>query len=305
MGQFTVLASGSSGNASLLESEGFYLLLDCGLSPRPLGKRLAAVGCSWQQLNAVLLTHTHTDHWNEATFSFLVPRTALLYCHAEHRQLLRLCSPAFGELEKQDRVREYESTTRFALTPALGCRPIPVRHDGGATFGFRFEGPRDLFGGGWAMGYAADLGTWNADVVDALLDVELLALEFNHDVGLERRSGRSRFLIQRVLGDEGHLSNEQGAALVSEIMTGSSSGRLGQVVQLHLSRQCNNQGLAQAALRTALPDGVAPPAIHTASQEEPSPTFTLGAARPRRKAPRILARQRALHPEQPWLPGLT
>jgi glyoxylase-like metal-dependent hydrolase (beta-lactamase superfamily II) len=59
--RFTVLASGSGGNASLLEADGFGLLLDAGLGPRQLAGRLAAVGASWQQVHAVLLTHTHSD----------------------------------------------------------------------------------------------------------------------------------------------------------------------------------------------------------------------------------------------------
>ena len=89
-----------------------------------------------------------------------------------------------------------------------------MKHDGGPTFGFRFEGTPDLFGKAPALAYTADLGTWDAELADALTDVDLLAVEFNHDEELERRSGRSPHLIARVLGDAGHLSNCQAASLV-------------------------------------------------------------------------------------------
>ena len=80
--RFTVLASGSSGNSSLLEVDGFGLLLDIGLGPRQLASRLITSGRSWQNVQAVLLTHTHGDHWNHPhagraagqTNSALLPR---------------------------------------------------------------------------------------------------------------------------------------------------------------------------------------------------------------------------------------
>ena len=69
--EFTVLASGSSGNASLVRTNGFGLLLDIGLGPRDLAGRLAAIGAAWRNVHAVLLTHTHSDHWNERTLAYL------------------------------------------------------------------------------------------------------------------------------------------------------------------------------------------------------------------------------------------
>src|SRR5262249_58433243 len=105
------------------------------------------------------------------------------------------------------------------------------------------------------------------ELADALADVDLLALEFNHDVGLERSSGRSPYLIARVLGEEGHLSNEQAANLLREVLRRSPPGRLRQLVQLHLSRECNRPHLAPETAQwglTARPHPVVGP---TARQE--------------------------------------
>src|SRR5437899_2448827 len=96
--RFTVLASGSGGNASLLQLDGFGLLLDAGVGPRILQQRLAAAAASWNDVNAVLLTHTHSDHWRDRTLAHLQRRRIPLYCHPGHHEGLQQYSPAFAKL---------------------------------------------------------------------------------------------------------------------------------------------------------------------------------------------------------------
>ena len=101
--QFTVLASGSGGNASLLYADGFGVLLDVGLGPRQLAARLGSVGITWKNIRAVLLTHTHTDHWSETTLAYLLKHKIPLYCHPEHHAILQTYCPAFPDLRaRQD-----------------------------------------------------------------------------------------------------------------------------------------------------------------------------------------------------------
>jgi phosphoribosyl 1,2-cyclic phosphodiesterase len=266
---FTVLGSGSAGNACLLEAEGFGLLVDSGLGPRQLASRLHAVGAAWPQVHAVLLSHTHADHWNERTLAYLQRLRIPLYCHAEHHTDLHDTSPSFHSLHKAGLVRFYEIDVPVPLTPALSCRPFSLRHDGGLTCGFRFEVPD---GRRPALAYATDLGSWHADLARLLADVDVLALEFNHDEALERSSGRSPRLIARVLGDHGHLSNDQAAELVRHCLDLSEPGRLRHLVQMHLSRQCNRPTLARQAL-AGLPEEIA---VHTARQDQPGPRLTFG-----------------------------
>jgi phosphoribosyl 1,2-cyclic phosphodiesterase len=306
--RFTVLASGSAGNACLVEADGFGVLLDAGLGPRQLAARLAAIGRSWSDVRAVLLTHTHSDHWKDRTLAHLSRRGTPLYCHPEHHLVLLTYSPGFAELRDAGLVRSFEPHDELELAPGLRCRPFPVRHDGGATFGFRLEGGGPhLLGRGTAVGYAADLGSWGAEVVEVLADVELLAVEFNHDVALERASGRMPRLIARVLGDDGHLSNEQGAELVRAALGRSAAGRLRHLVQLHLSRDCNRPALAQAAAHPTLVELAPTAELHTAEQDVPGATLHLGGAAadaPRR--PHRLPRVPRPSPSgwtQRWLPG--
>jgi phosphoribosyl 1,2-cyclic phosphodiesterase len=278
--RFTVLASGSAGNASLLQADGFVLLLDAGLGPRKLASRLAAVGTSWSQIRAVLLTHTHADHWKDKTLVELSRRRIPLYCHADHHDTLLTYGAGFATLAGEKLVRGYDAGEEFAVAPGFRCRPLPLRHDGGATFGFRFEVSSDLFDPPAALGYVADLGSWDGELARALADVDVLALEFNHDVELECASGRSPYLIARVLGEDGHLSNAQAVALLREIMRLSEPGRLRQVVQLHLSRQCNRPELAAKEARTALGDSTPSVQLYTAGQDEPGPTLILRKTQP-------------------------
>jgi phosphoribosyl 1,2-cyclic phosphodiesterase len=305
--RFTVLASGSSGNASLVEADGFGLLIDVGLGPRQLASRLAAAGSSWPAVQAVLLTHTHSDHWKVRTLAHLCRHRIPLYCHPDSHSDLQGFSPAFVELAEAGLIRSFESGEEFIVAQGLRCRPLPLRHDSGATFGFRIEGPRDLFGQGAAVGYAADLGCWDEALADALADVDLLAIEFNHDRAMELASGRSPRLIGRVLGDEGHLSNTQGAALVRAVLGRSEVGRIRHLVQLHLSRHCNRPSLAREAAKAILDDFTFRVELHTARQDEPGTTLHLGAApdagkRGRRLASRATSRRRAVF--QQALPGI-
>src|SRR4051794_10508105 len=100
--RFCVLASGSSGNASLLRAGAFGVLLDIGLGPRTLARRFSEAGSSWEHVHAAVLTHIHGDHWNENTLAFLRRRQIPLYCHREHASALKFDSPAFAELLEDD-----------------------------------------------------------------------------------------------------------------------------------------------------------------------------------------------------------
>jgi ribonuclease BN (tRNA processing enzyme) len=276
--RFTVLASGSAGNSNLIEVDGFGLLLDIGLGPRQLASRLITSGRSWQNVQAVLLTHTHGDHWNFRTLAALLAKRIPLYCHDEHRSAIEAnCPPGlFSALVGAGLARTYRDGEELVFAGALECLPLAVRHDSGATFGFRITGRADLFGAVWSLGYAADLGSWDARLAEALSGVDILALEFNHDVAMQRSSGRHPMLIARVLGDEGHLSNAQAAELLRQTLINNSERRPRQIVQLHLSRQCNHPRLAAYAAQAVLDElGLAIP-IHTATQHNPSPAFACG-----------------------------
>jgi hypothetical protein len=141
------------------------------------------------------------------------------------------------------------------------------------------------------------------ELVERLRDVDVLAVEFNHDVVMERRSGRPRSLIKRVLSAHGHLSNEQAAALVGAVARRSERGRLRHLVQLHLSRDCNRPSVARAAVQGLMSEhGFT---VYTARQDRPGPRLRLGAGTAARRTPSRVPRAvtRSQYEMQRFLPG--
>lgn len=264
-----VLASGSSGNACLLKVDGFGLLIDLGLGPRKLVTQMKRANLGWPDIQAAILTHTHADHWNDRTLGRLSKMAISFYCHREHQSRLSRYGTGFLQLKEAGLLRYYADDSPMRITDDLDCRPIPVRHDSGAAFGFRFERSESLFAPAWAMGFASDLGTWDERVAESFANVDMLALEFNHDEAMQKNSRRPWQLIQRVLGDEGHLSNNQAAELTAEIVQRSTPNRLRTLIQLHLSRDCNRPDLAQKTAQNLFRELSHSCEIFTASQHNP------------------------------------
>ncbi len=302
--RFTVLASGSGGNASLLELDGFGLLIDCGLHPRFLTARLQAVGATWDRISAVVLTHTHTDHWKDATLAELRAKRIPMYAHPKHFAYMERAA-SFSAFNAAGLTREYSDGRAIELTKTLTCLPIRVSHDSVPTYGFRVDRTDGEPGPAWSIGYAADLGCGSPELISAFTGVDVLALEYNHDELMERSSSRPRFLVDRVLGDMGHLSNQQAAELTATIAGRSGEGFPAHLVQLHLSKDCNKPELAAVAGREALVGLNPATQVITAKQDVTAKTIHL--SRRPDAANRAAARVKRAAPKrataQPSLPG--
>ncbi len=275
--QFTVLASGSRGNASLIRAGGSGLLIDLGLGAKDLSRRMEEVGAHWDSLSAALLTHTHGDHVSDPNLNALVRHGVPLYCHEGHlNNLSRFRS--FVELDRLGLIRCYDDRP-FLAPDGKRVEPIMLSHDGGPTYGFRIEARHAPRSRRVALGYLTDTGCWTRTMADALTDVDLLGVEFNHDVQMQRESSRAPYLIARNLGSRGHLSNDQGAALITEVFQRSAPRHLRQVVLLHLSEQCNRPSLALDAARSAIREADRKCKAHAAAQWVPHPHLPIIPAR--------------------------
>ena len=273
--RFCLLASGSAGNCAFIQSEGSGVLIDAGLGPRFIASRLASIGATWRDVHAVVLTHTHSDHWKDWTLAQLRRQGVPFYCCPRHHEGLARHGGSFEPLESAGLVRAFVAGEPFEFPGGLVLRPIAVPHDADPTYGFRIDGPAGLYGPQWSIGYAADLGECRPELVEAFADVNLLAIEFNHCEQMERMSGRPWFLIQRVLGAQGHLSNDQAADAVRAIVRASDPRSLKHLVQLHLSRDCNRPTLAQKAGLAALSDVKSTATVTTAQQYAVSKIISL------------------------------
>ncbi len=299
--RFTVLGSGSSGNASVLECDGFGLMIDCGLGPRVLANRLSLVGLSWKNISAVILTHTHGDHWHALTLAHLRRLNVPLIAHPRHHDALSGCAE-HDPLRKAGLTRDYHDLIEMDISPRLTCLPVQVPHDADPTFAFRFDVKNDDPSTAVSIGYASDVGHAPAKLAEAFTGLHVLALEYNHDVQLQKSSGRHPILVNRVLGNDGHLSNDQAAEFTEQIARSSRTNGLLHLIQLHLSKDCNRPELAHQAARVALAKYAPTATITTATQFAPTKPILLSDATisPGRQTANSLLRPSV----QPMLPGL-
>lgn len=267
--KFCVLGSGSKGNATLLVTPHLQVLIDCGFAPDELAARMEGTGASWKTLDAVLLTHTHGDHIKRRCLALCAEHGVQFFCHKRHAGHFA-GGRCFNKLRDKGLVWVFDSQP-FEIAPkapvsiapdhkapgpsgfrAADCsrgdaallrvRPIHVPHDSPPTFGFRVEA---RVAERWVkLAYLSDLGEFTDDHARAAADVDLLALEFNHDEEMERNSGRPWYLVERVLGSEGHLSNKQAAHAFRRVLAHGANGGPRVLVQLHLSEECNDPTLA-------------------------------------------------------------
>ena len=243
--RFAWLGSGSRGNAALVEADGRCVMIDCGLGLREVEARLARLGKAPTDIDAILVTHEHSDHIGG------VSRFA-----ARHDILVRATvgtTRGFrGNLPP--RLEPINPHEVFAVG-ALEIMPMPVPHDAHEPCQFV------LSDGAARLGVVTDLGHVTAHVVASLRGCDALAIESNHDEDLLAAGPYPRQLKRRVGGELGHLSNAQAATLLAALDT----GRLRHVVALHLSEINNTPALARAALAEAL--GCRPEEIPVAGQE--------------------------------------
>ncbi|NMB75528.1 MAG: MBL fold metallo-hydrolase [Myxococcales bacterium] len=262
-----VLGSGSRGNACLLSCGERDLLIDQGFSGRELERRLGQVGRSIERIGAVVLTHTHADHLNRAFLRVMLKQGIPLYCHQQHAaQLAR--DARFIRLARAGLVRPYPGRGRFEVLERFEFAPLRLPHDCPPTFGFVIEAaaqPRPA-----RLAYLADLGHVPEGVFERILQpgVDVLALEFNHDEEMERRSRRAASLIERVLGPQGHLSNRQACDALERLLA-PGERMAHSLIQLHISEECNDRRLAfSSAVRVVERMGGATRVFST-SQDEP------------------------------------
>ena len=284
-----VLASGSSGNAAVIENTatGAGVLIDCGICKRDFLNRCDEADFDPGRIQAMLVTHEHSDHVKGlgvvlrglAKVGNVPPVFAAGACTANSsalakvaeafdvRELTAACAQA-GSQGIANATLE-DATPHAAVAPAgqgltaraagpgaveaAGMRIIPfaTRHDAAASFGFRIEDAVD----GDAIGYLTDSGIVTAQAHAALHDVRILALESNHDPKMLAAGPYPYVIKQRIASNSGHLSNGQAAAELGTLVAESRNAgqRLPQtVVAMHVSQNNNEYSLARRTLEAAL-----------------------------------------------------
>jgi phosphoribosyl 1,2-cyclic phosphodiesterase len=244
--RLAVLASGSAGNAAVVEADGACVLIDCGISYRQLSSRMRVVGLAPAQIQAVLLSHEHDDHVRGLE--------VLLRNHPV--PVLATAGTAEGMAVPPPGVEAIAAGREVRLT-GLSVLPVATSHDAREPVGFVIEG------GGWRAGMVTDTGVLPDRLVESLAGCNALLLECNHDRDLLRFGPYPWPLKERIASRTGHLSNEKACAGIERL---AHSG-LTVVVGMHLSQTNNRPDLVERELSGVLAgSGVR---IETSSQHVP------------------------------------
>ena len=255
------LASGSSGNCSVVRSGRTAVLLDAGLSPRETARRLARVGLTLDHVAAVFLTHEHSDH--VAGVEGFLKRGLPVFATEGTVRAARLPGPLVAD------VRPLPARGEVTVGD-LHVRAVGTPHDGAESVAYLFAD-----GAGRRIGVATDLGHLPAPFLSEFACCEVLGLEANHDLELLRTGPYPAFLKRRILSDVGHLSNEASAEGILRLV--GAATRL--VAALHLSKRNNTPALVARVLGEALARLGGGLPLEVASPDRPTPWLRVDGTR--------------------------
>ena len=245
--RFASLGSGSRGNSLLVEAGNTRVLIDAGFGPREISRRLGRLNLAGDDIDAVLVTHEHSDHIGGVFacarrfgWSVLLTHGTLAACRDDDAYALTTIIDSHEALAVGD----------------ICMHPFPVPHDAREPVQFVLtDGVRRL-------GVLTDAGHVTAHMVTMLDGCDALVLECNHDSLMLAQGSYPPALKRRIGGPWGHLDNAAAASLLSQVR----SSRLQHVLAAHLSAENNSPVLARAALSAAL--GCGQDWIGVATQDE-------------------------------------
>lgn len=246
-----ILASGSKGNAAVVEGPTGSVLVDCGISRRELHRRADAADCDLSRVEAILVTHEHTDH------------TSGLPVVCKHFD-----GPVYATVGTAH-ARQALAALPFTpiarnMTLSLGgmrIQAFPLSHDVSDPICFRFEvWEQDHLVD--ALAWATDTGILTEQALEALHGCRVMGIEANHDRKMLATGPYPYYLQKRVGGDHGHLSNARAAEALPQLLTPETQT----VVAMHISQKNNLPELAQSTLAEAVGTQAE---VLVASQTEP------------------------------------
>jgi phosphoribosyl 1,2-cyclic phosphodiesterase len=220
------LGSGSKGNATIVSSEGTNILIDCGFSLRQFEKRLSLLNMPPEDIDAILITHEHSDH-----------------CGGVVRIAKKFDIPVwttFGTgrsvFESNADFNKLSGGKSFTIG-SFDVLPVTVPHDAGEPVQFVFCDNAS----GEKFGILTDVGHITRHIIDAYENLDGLLLEFNYDQEMLQNGPYPYTLKQRVSGELGHLSNDQSIGLLKAINT----AQLRCLIAAHISEKNNSPAIVE------------------------------------------------------------
>ena len=243
-----MLSSGSRGNCIYIESDTTKIIIDSGLSVKELGRRLNSIDRTPEELDAVFLTHEHSDHIGGVGPLVRKYSIPLYATHGTIQAGQKLGNvPVFNPIQSGEMVQLAE----------LEIEPYATSHDAqeSVAYAIRCQNRK--------LGHATDMGMVTQVVREALKNSHVLLLESNHDVEMLDFGPYPWALKKRIKSDLGHLSNESCGDLLNAI----KHEHLQRVILMHLSQTNNHPEIAHITALQAL--GSYTPILSLASQDQP------------------------------------
>lgn len=236
--EFSVLSSGSAGNAIYIRTETTKLLLDAGISAKQIQNRLQDVADEHlKDIDALLLTHEHIDHVRSVR---QVSKLSQATVYSTEGTWHHVSQDVEGILP-QNKVNMVKSGTCFDIGD-IRVTPFSVSHDADEPVAYRFDA------GGQSLAVVTDLGYVSDAIKSVIQGCQTYVWEANHDVDM-LRAGRYPWSVKRrILGDKGHLSNQDAGLALGDILEDEPV----QVYLAHLSEETNQPDLAELTVQTVL-----------------------------------------------------
>ncbi len=218
--KFALLASGSKGNCCLIEHRDTKIIIDCGTTKKYLTGCFQRLNYDISNTDALLITHTHTDHISQIKMfdDIETYATQSIDTHCLHH------------------IKPYETLD----IKDFHIRVLPMSHDCEGTVGYVIECENEK------MVYVTDTGYIKEDVKEYIRDADYYVFESNHNIEMLMQTSRPVYIKQRIINDYGHLCNEDSANILSEVI---SPEKTKEIVLAHISQEGNTRELALSTLQ--------------------------------------------------------
>ncbi len=229
------IASGSSGNCIYVGSEAAHLLVDVGISGKKTEKGLKELELTGRDIDGILITHEHADHiqgLGVIARKYEIP----IYATAGTIEAMKNCA-GLGNVD-HGLFHEVKEDRKFIIKD-LTVNPMRISHDAAQPVAYR------IAYGSKRVAVCTDLGVYNDYTGECLKGMDALLLEANHDVNMVQVGPYPYYLKQRILGDRGHLSNENTGRLLCRIL----HDKMKVVLLGHLRKENNLPELAYESVR--------------------------------------------------------
>lgn len=238
------IASGSSGNCIYVGSDDTHILVDAGISNKRIEQGLNEIGLKGSEMDGIVITHEHSDHTKG--LGVLARRHGIPIYGTEE---------TLSEIAGMRQLGEVPDGLYRPIRPEVGfmigdleIKPFTIDHDAANPVAYRIQS------GAKSVAVATDMGHYDQYVIDRLQGVDALLLEANHDVRMVETGPYPYYLKRRILGDKGHLSNENAGRLLSHILHDG----IKHILLGHLSKENNYAELAYETVKLEITAGECP-----------------------------------------------